>query len=50
MTILANFDSCYYISNISRLPQKFHFPVEVVLNSLQTQKGQEELAFQSQFL
>ena len=29
---------CYYISNISSLLQKFDFPIEVVLNSLETQK------------
>ena len=39
---------CYYISNISGLLQKFHFPVEVVPNSLQTQKGLE-LVFRPQF-
>ena len=31
------------ISNISRLLQKFHFPVEVVLNYLQTQKGNRKV-------
>ena len=40
---------CYYISNISMLLQKFHFPIEVVVNSLQTQKGLE-LFFRLQFL
>ena len=30
---------CYYISNICGLLQKFHFPIKVVLNSLQTQKS-----------
>ena len=39
---------CYYISNISDLLQKFHFPIEVVLNSLQTKKGLE-LVFRPQF-
>ena len=28
---------CYYISNISSLLQKCHFPIAVVLNFLQTQ-------------
>ena len=37
-----------YISNVSSLHQKFHFPVEVVLNFLQTEKGLE-LVFRSQF-
>ena len=37
------------ISDISGFLQKFHFPIEVVLNSLQTQKGLE-LVFRSQFL
>ena len=32
---------CYYISNISSLFQKFHFPKEVVLNSLQAQMDLE---------
>ena len=37
MLIWTNFDKlCYYISNISRFLQKFRFPVEIVLNSLQT--------------
>ena len=31
------------MSNISRLLQKFHFPVEVVLNYLQTQKGNRKV-------
>ena len=31
----------YYIFNISSSLQKFNFPTEVVLNSLQTQKGLE---------
>ena len=30
---------CHYISSVSSLLQKFHFPLEVVLNSLQTQEG-----------
>ena len=34
---------------ISRLLQKFHFPKEIVLNSLQTSKG-FELVFRAQFL
>ena len=39
MLIWTNFDKlCYCISNISRFLQKFHFPVEIVLNSLQTKK------------
>ena len=40
---------CYYISNISRFLQKFHFPREVVLNTLKTQKSLE-LVFRLQFL
>ena len=40
MLIWINFDSfCYYISNISRLLKKFHFPLEV--NFFQIQKGLE---------
>ena len=37
------------ISTINSLPQKFHFPIEVMLNSLQIQKGLE-LVFRRQFL
>ena len=44
MLIWSNFDS-YYISNLSSLLLKFHFPIEVVLNSLQTQKGLELVFF-----
>ena len=35
--------------HISRLLQKFHFPKEIVLNSLQTSKG-FKLVFRAQFL
>ena len=38
----------FYISNISSLLQKSHFPIQVVLDSLQTQKGLE-LVFRPQF-
>ena len=48
MLIRTNFDS-FAITYLSSLPQKFHFPIEVVLNSLQTQKGLE-LVFGPQFL
>ena len=50
MLIWTNFDSfaITYI-NISSSLQKLCFPIEVVLNFLQTQKGME-LAFRSQFL
>ena len=37
------------ISNISSLLQKFHFVIEVVLDSLKTQKG-VKLVFMSHFL
>ena len=50
MFIWTNFDSfaiTYLI--INRLLQKFHFPIEVVLNSLQTQKDLE-LVLRLQFL
>ena len=40
---------CYYIFNISRLFQKFYFPIEFVLKSLQTQKSLE-LVFRPQLL
>ena len=40
---------CYYISNISSLLQKLNFPIEIVLNSLQTQKVRQ-LVFRLQFL
>ena len=43
------FITTYYISNISSLLQKFYFPIETVLNSLQTQKGLE-LVLRPQFL
>ena len=45
MLIWTNFDSLA-ITYLSSLLQKFHFPIEVVLNSLQTQKGLE-LVFRS---
>ena len=45
----TNFDSVANISNINSLLQKFHFPIEAVLNSLQTQKDLE-LVFRPQFL
>ena len=49
MLISLDFDKfCYSISNISSLLQKFHFPIEVTLNSLQTQEGLE-LVSRSQF-
>ena len=50
MLIWTTFDSFAItcISNISSFLQKLHFPVEVVLNSLQTQKGLE-LVFRSKF-
>ena len=39
MLIWRNFDSFVNTFYEKSLLQKFHFPVEVVLNSLQTQKG-----------
>ena len=54
MLIWTNFDNCaikyliYYYS-VSSWLQKFHFPIEVVLNSLQIQKGLK-LVFRSQLL
>ena len=48
MLIWTNFDS-FAIIYLSSLFQKFHFPIEAVLNSLQTQKEQE-LVFRPQFL
>ena len=48
MLIWTNFDS-FAIIYLSSLFQKFHFPIEPVLNSLQTQKGLE-LVFWLQFL
>ena len=48
MLIWTNFDS-FAIIHLSSLFQKFHFPIEAVLNSLQTQKGLE-LVFWLQFL
>ena len=48
MLILTNFGNFADISNISRLLQKFHFPIDVVFNFLQTQKGLE-LVFRLQF-
>ena len=48
--VWTNFDSfTNTISNVSSLVQKFHFPIGIVLNSLQTQKDLE-LVFRSQFL
>ena len=50
MLIWAKFDSFfYYVSNMGSLLQKIHFPIEVALNSLRTQKGLE-LVFRPQFL
>ena len=40
MLIWTNFDS-FAITYISRLLQKFHFPIEAVFNSLQTKKSLE---------
>ena len=48
MLIWINFDS-FAITYLSSLLQKFHFPIEIMLNSLQTQKGLE-LVFSPQFL
>ena len=48
MLIWTNFDS-FAITYLSGLLQKFHFPIEVVLNSLQTQKSLE-LVFRPQVL
>ena len=49
MLIWTNFDRlAIKKSNISILLQKFHFPIEVMLHSLQTQKGLE-LVFRTQF-
>ena len=41
MLIWTNFDSFAIKYLISRLLQKFHFPTEVVFNSLETQMGLE---------
>ena len=43
MLIWTNFNSyaIKYLTNISSSLPKFHFPIEVLLNSLQTQKGLE---------
>ena len=50
MLIWTNFDSfAIKYLNLSNLLQKFHFPIKVVLNSLQTQKGLV-LVFSPQFL
>ena len=46
--IWTNFGSFAKKYNKSILLQKFHFPIEVVLNSLQTRKGLE-LVFGPQF-
>ena len=48
MLIWTNFDR-FAITNLSSLLQKFHLPVEVMLDSLKTQKGLE-LVFRPQFL
>ena len=48
MLTWTNFDS-FAIAYLSSLLQKFHFPIETVLNSLQIQKGLE-LVFGPQFL
>ena len=51
MLIWTNFNSfaITYLYNTSSFLQKFHFPVEAMLNSLQTQMGLE-LVFRPQFL
>ena len=50
MLMWKNFDSfSNYIWNINSLLQKFHFPMEVVLDSLETQKDLE-LVCRSQLL
>ena len=48
MLIRTNLNSFAIKYLTCRLLQKFHFPVEVVVNSLQTQKGLE-LVFRSHF-
>ena len=48
MLIWTNFDS-FAIIYLSRLLQKFHFPMKVVLNSLQTKKSLD-LILRLQFL
>ena len=48
MLIWTTFDS-FAIKYVSRLLQIFHFRVEFVLNSLETQKGLK-LVFRTQFL
>ena len=40
MLIWSNFEG-FAITYLSRLLQKFHFPIEVVPNSLEIQKGLE---------
>ena len=47
MLIWTNFDR-FAITYLSSLLQKFHLPIEVMLHSLQTQKGLE-LVFRLQF-
>ena len=50
MLLWTNFDSfaiTYF--NISSLLQKFDFPIEVVISSLQSEKGRK-LVFRSHFL
>ena len=48
--IWTNFDSfAITLSNIRSLLQKFRFPIKVVLNSFQIQKGME-LVFRPEFL
>ena len=48
MLILTNLEK-FAITYLSGLLQKFHFPIEVVFNSLQTKKGLE-LVFRPQHL
>ena len=49
MLIWINLDSFAITYYVSRLLQKFHFQIEVVVNSLQTQKAME-LVFRLHFL
>ena len=48
MLIWTNLDS-FAITYLIRLLQKFHFPIDIVVNSYQTQKDQE-LVFRLHFL
>ena len=48
MLIWTNFDSFAITYLISRLLQKLHFPIEVVVNPLKTQNGLE-LVFRPHF-